>query len=653
MAEEAFSESLYADLDINEEIKRAVADMGFVKLTPIQEQAIPALLTGRDVIGQAQTGTGKTAAFGLPILQMVDPSVKSLQAVILCPTRELAVQATNEIRSFAKYMHNVKTLTVYGGQDISIQIRGLKGVQIIVGTPGRVMDHMRRHTIKMDSVKLVVLDEADEMLKMGFREDMEVILGAIEQEHQTCLFSATMPDEILKITGQFQNDPLYIKITKKELTIDRIAQYYYPVKQEYKTLALCRLIKYYNYNRSIIFCNTKGMVDELAAYLVNEGYAAAGLHGDLTQKQRDSVMGRFRSGSLSILIATDIAARGIDVDNVEAVFNYDIPLETEHYVHRIGRTGRSGKEGTSHTLCRSKDFRRIRDIEAVCHTKMEEKKIPGAGEIKKARELKVLNNILEVYKAQCAEAKEAAQAAALQNEVEGYVDTTTPSTAIDKMVKVLRVFCEKNEIDVEKFAASFLIKELGSLSASDGEEEPEINLADKPKHDRRSRASRFSGSDMLEYSEGGRSGRGGRGEGRGDRNGGRGDGRKDGRSERKDGRGDRRSEGRGDRGGMRDSRREDRGVGRGSKEADGRRSRGDAIRDDKRGFRRDRDGENLGRRQRRNADSDTSRLTKDARKSIKEKNREQSRRELKKAVKDVRLDGSSYNKDKRRKIMDK
>ncbi|MCQ2493541.1 MAG: DEAD/DEAH box helicase [Lachnospiraceae bacterium] len=650
MAEEAFSESLYADLDISEEIKRAVADMGFVKLTPIQEQAIPALLTGRDVIGQAQTGTGKTAAFGLPILQMVDPNVKSLQAVVLCPTRELAVQATNEIRNFAKYMHNVKTLSVYGGQDISVQIRGLKGVQIIVGTPGRVMDHMRRHTIKMDTVKLVVLDEADEMLKMGFREDMEVILGAIEQEHQTCLFSATMPDEILRITGQFQNDPLYIKITKKELTIDRIEQYYYPVKQEYKTLALCRLIRFYNYNRSIIFCNTKGMVDELAAYLTNEGYAAAGLHGDLTQKQRDSVMGRFRSGSLSILIATDIAARGIDVDNVEAVFNYDIPLETEHYVHRIGRTGRSGKEGTSHTLCRSKDFRKIREIEAVCHTKMEEKKIPGAGEIKKARELKVLNNILEIYNEQRAKAEAAAKEAAEQNAAEGYVDTTAPSTAIDKMIKVLRVFCEKNDITLEKFAAAALLKELDGITSNDGEEEPEINLADKPKSDRRSRGSRFSGSDMLEYSEGGR--RGGRnrrdgsdeGRGRGDRRG-RGEGT-DGRRGRGDGN-DAGRNGRGDRKG-----------------------RGDSEREERRGFKRDRDGEKTKRHsdnreerrsksfgdsegRSRRGDKDTSRLSNEARKSLKEKNREQSRRELKKAVKDVRLDGSSYNKDKRRKIMDK
>ena len=632
MAEEAFSESLYADLDISEEIKRAVADMGFVKLTPIQEQAIPALLTGRDVIGQAQTGTGKTAAFGLPILQMVDPSVKSLQAVVLCPTRELAVQATNEIRNFAKYMHNVKTLTVYGGQDISIQIRGLKGVQIIVGTPGRVMDHMRRHTIKMDTVKMVVLDEADEMLKMGFREDMEVILGAIEQEHQTCLFSATMPDEILKITGQFQNDPLYIKITKKELTIDRIAQYYYPIKQEYKTLALCRLIKYYNYNRSIVFCNTKGMVDELAAYLTNEGYAAAGLHGDLTQKQRDSVMGRFRSGSLSILIATDIAARGIDVDNVEAVFNYDIPLETEHYVHRIGRTGRSGKEGTSHTLCRSKDFRKIREIEATCHTKMEEKKIPAAGEIKKARELKVLNSVLDLYKEQVAENEAAKLEARLNNENEGYVDTTIQSTAIDKMIKVIKVFCEKNELAVEQFAAAFLLKELGSIQASE-EDETDINIADKPKHDRRSRGSRFSGSNMLEYDGGGR-------------------------KLREESRRNR------DEGGRN---REDGSRNRG----EGRRDRGDKNREERRGFRPKRDGEQGKRRNdkqeerysknngvsegrgRKGVDRDTSKLGGDARKNIKAKNREQSRRELKKAVKDVRLDGSSYNKDKRRKVLDK
>ena len=448
MAEQAFSEFTFQELEINSDLKRAVADLEFEYMTPIQAQAIPVLLTGRDVIGQAQTGTGKTAAFGLPVLEKIDPKSKNLQAVILCPTRELAVQAANELRCFTKYMHDVKVLPVYGGQDISRQIRGLKGVQVIVGTPGRVMDHMRRHTIRMDQVATVVLDEADEMLNMGFREDMEVILGAITHPHQTCLFSATMPKEILDLTDQYQDDPILIKITKKELTIDRIRQYYYPIKHEFKTLALIRLLKFHQYGKCMVFCNTKNMVDELSAELQREGYPADCLHGDLTQKQRDSVMGRFRSGSVQILIATDIAARGIDVDDVEAVFNYDIPQESEYYVHRIGRTGRAGREGTSHTLCRSKDFRKLRDIELICHTTMEERRIPDAGDIRVQQEQSALDSILQILN-------------------EGHSGSLIP---------MIQKYCEEQGILPEAFAAACLKKELGDVEADN---EIEVNLPDK------------------------------------------------------------------------------------------------------------------------------------------------------------------------------
>lgn len=397
MAGEAFSEKRFEELDLNKEIKKGLEKCGFDFMTPIQAAAIPALLTGRDVIGQAQTGTGKTAAFGLPLLHMVDPYNKNLQAIVLCPTRELAMQVASEIRNFTTYMHNVKLLAVYGGQDISKQIVGLKGVQIVVGTPGRVMDHMRRHTIKLDNVTMCVLDEADEMLKMGFREDMEVILGAIDHPHQTCLFSATMPQEILDITDRFQDDPEFIKITPRELTIDRIDQYYYAVKREYKTEAILRLLAYHQYEKSIIFCNTKAMTDSLASELKAAGYAVEALHGDLTQKQRDIVMNNFRSGASGVLIATDIAARGIDVDDVEAVFNYDIPQETEYYVHRIGRTGRAGRTGVSHTLCKSRDFRKLHEIEEVCHTKMEERKIPSSSVINEHKVSKVLENAMAAY----------------------------------------------------------------------------------------------------------------------------------------------------------------------------------------------------------------------------------------------------------------
>ena len=280
------------------------------------------------------------------------------------------------MRRFAKYTHGIKVLPVYGGQDISRQIKGLKGAQIIVGTPGRVMDHMRRHTLKMQDVSMVVLDEADEMLNMGFREDMEVILKEIPDGHQTALFSATMPKAILEITNQYQQDAVLVKVVEKELTIPLIKQYYYLVKQPYKADAVGRLLEYYGLTRSLIFCNTKKMVDELSKELQNRGYSAEGLHGDLTQNQRDSVMGRFRGGSLEILIATDVAARGIDIDDVEAVFNYDIPQDIEYYVHRIGRTGRAGREGMSFTFASNRELYKIREIERSCRTKMRNSPFP-------------------------------------------------------------------------------------------------------------------------------------------------------------------------------------------------------------------------------------------------------------------------------------
>mgnify|MGYP004612394729 CR=1 FL=1 len=385
----------YEDSGINPKILRAVSEMGYTQMTPIQEQAIPQLMEGKDVIGQAQTGTGKTAAFGIPMLQMVDPASRELQGMILCPTRELAIQAAEELHKFSKYMHGIRVVPIYGGQDISRQIKALKGgVQIIVGTPGRVMDHMRRHTIKLDSLKMVVLDEADEMLNMGFREDMEAILGEIPGEHQTALFSATMPQAILDITYKYQKDAVVVRITKQELTIPLVKQYYYVVKNIYKEEAISRLIDTYNLKRSIVFCNTKKMVDELAEHLKDRGYQAEGLHGDMTQKQRDFVMNRFKNGSLQVLIATDVAARGIDVDDLEAVFNYDVPQDTEYYVHRIGRTGRAGREGLAFTFAYGRDLYRIREIERVCKTKMTEQKLPKSAQVMDIK----LNKLLQAAK---------------------------------------------------------------------------------------------------------------------------------------------------------------------------------------------------------------------------------------------------------------
>lgn len=390
-------EMRYEDAGIDGRILRAVKELGFEHMTPIQEQTIPLFMTGRDIIGQAQTGTGKTAAFGIPILQKIDPADRSLQAVILCPTRELAMQAADELRKFARYMDSIKVLPVYGGQEIYKQIKNLKtGVQIVVGTPGRVMDHMRRHTLKFDKVHTVVLDEADEMLNMGFREDIETILKEMPDERQTGLFSATMPKPILDITKTYQRDAAYIKMTPKEVTIPLIKQAYYQVRKQDKEEVLCRLIDYYDPKRALIFCNTKRMVDELTEHLKGRGYEVEGLHGDLTQGQRDTVMNLFRSGKTNILIATDVAARGIDVSDVEAVYNFDVPEDIEYYVHRIGRTGRAGKTGRSFTLVVGREAYKIRDIERICHTKIKERKVPNAADITARKSEKILKEAYAV-----------------------------------------------------------------------------------------------------------------------------------------------------------------------------------------------------------------------------------------------------------------
>ncbi len=391
----------YEDAQIDERILRAVKELGYEQMTPIQEQAIPLFMTGQDMIGQAQTGTGKTAAFGIPILQKIDVNNRNLQAVILCPTRELAMQAAEELRKFSKYMHGIKVLPIYGGQDIVRQIKCLKGgAQIIVGTPGRVMDHMRRHTLKMENVHTVVLDEADEMLNMGFREDIETILKQMPEVRQTGLFSATMPGPILELTKTYQKNAVYVKMTPEEVTIPLIKQAYYQVRRQDKEEVLCRLIDYYDPKRALIFCNTKRMVDELTEHLKERGYEAEGLHGDLSQHQRDTVMNLFRSGRAGILIATDVAARGIDVNDVEAVYNYDVPEDIEYYVHRIGRTGRAGKTGRSFTLVSGREAYKIRDIERVCHTRIKERKIPSAADITSRKAAKILKEAVRVTEQQ-------------------------------------------------------------------------------------------------------------------------------------------------------------------------------------------------------------------------------------------------------------
>ena len=376
----------FEDMNISNEICRAVLDMGFEEATPIQSQAIPVILEGKDIIGQSQTGTGKTAAFGIPLLERINPEDRRLQALILCPTRELAIQVSEEFRKLRKYKDNIRVLPIYGGQPIDRQIAALrKGTQVVIGTPGRVMDHMRRRTIKAETVQMMVLDEADEMLDMGFREDIETILVKIPEEHQTLLFSATLSPEILDITKRFQKNPEFIKIVRKELTVPNIEQYYFDVKEKTKLDALCRIIDVYDPKLAMVFCNTKKLVYDLVEMLQGRGYFAEGLHGDLKQAQRDKVMQKFRNGTIEILVATDVAARGIDVDDIDVVFNYDVPQDEEYYVHRIGRTGRAGKAGKAFTFCVGKEIYKLRDIMRYTKTKIQQQKLPTLSDVEEMK----------------------------------------------------------------------------------------------------------------------------------------------------------------------------------------------------------------------------------------------------------------------------
>lgn len=365
---------------------QAIADMGFTLATPIQSQAIPLAIQGLDVLGQAQTGTGKTAAFGIPIVEAIDSNSRETQALVLCPTRELAAQIAEEIKKIAKYEPNLNVVAIYGGDSYERQLRELKrGAQVVIGTPGRVIDHLERGTLKTDAIRIAVLDEADEMLNMGFLEDMEKILGGLPEDRQTMLFSATMPKPILELTKKFLHEPAHVKIERTTLTASSIAQYYFTVKSNQKVELMARLIEKYDVKLAITFCNTKRMVDELVAELHVKGVQAEGLHGDMSQSQRTSVMSRFRNGITHILVATDVAARGIDVNDVDAVFNYDIPNDIEQYVHRIGRTGRAGKTGISFSFITPRELGKLREIERFTKSRVEKGEIPMPQEIVQLR----------------------------------------------------------------------------------------------------------------------------------------------------------------------------------------------------------------------------------------------------------------------------
>lgn len=375
---------LFNELNLPEEILRAVEDMGFSEATEIQSKAIPVMLEGKDLVGKSNTGTGKTAAFGIPAAVSVTRGGKNgVEVLILCPTRELAMQACKEIEKFSAYMPWVKPCAVYGGAAMDKQIFELRrGANIVVGTPGRVMDHIGRKTLKLENLRTIVLDEADEMLNMGFREDIETILSFVPEERQTVLFSATMPPPIMAITKEYQNDPVVIKVESKARTVDTIEQKYFEVPMGRKTDALKLLLIAYEPKLSMVFCNTKKMVDELTEALVSKGFKAAGLHGDMKQASRTQVLSAFKSGSINVLIATDVAARGIDVEGVDCVFNYDLPQDNEYYIHRIGRTGRAGKSGAAYTIISGrKQFYELKNIASFIKADIARAELPGRDEI--------------------------------------------------------------------------------------------------------------------------------------------------------------------------------------------------------------------------------------------------------------------------------
>ncbi len=377
---------LFADLGLSAEVLKAIHKLGFEQASPIQAGAIPILMSGGDVVGQSQTGSGKTAAFAIPAIEKVDPRRREVQVLILCPTRELAIQVSEEVHKLGLFKSGVHALPIYGGQSFERQLAGLRqGANIVIGTPGRVMDHMRRGTLKLEGVRIAVLDEVDVMLNMGFREDIEIILQAAPLERQTVFFSATIPRPIQQLIEKYSRDAQQVRIEQKALTVPTVEQIYYETPRDRKIELLTRLIDIHDLKLGIIFCNTKRMVDELVEHLNTQGYSADRLHGDMNQVQRDRVMNKFRKSGLEFLVATDVAARGIDVDDVQVVFNYDLPYDVEDYLHRIGRTGRAGRSGRAISFVAGREVFQIQNIERFTKVRIQRGKPPTAGQVEEAR----------------------------------------------------------------------------------------------------------------------------------------------------------------------------------------------------------------------------------------------------------------------------
>ena len=374
----------FSDLNLSSELLQAIDDMGFENPSEVQEATIPLILEGCDVLAQAQTGTGKTASFGIPMIEGMEENADDLQGLVLVPTRELARQVSEELKKLAKYKKFINIVPIYGGADMGKQLRDLKkGASIVVGTPGRVMDHMKRKTIRLDGLKFLTFDEADEMFDMGFRDDMKTIIEKTNSDRQTLFFSATFDNDIKEFSRLYQVDPEKVIIEKKELTAEKIEQFYLELNRNMKTEILNRLILIHKPKKSIIFCNTKRMVEALEVEIAQRGYKVDSLHGDMRQSSRDNVMKKFRKGTIDVLIATDVAARGLDVSDIDLVFNYDLPQQAEYYVHRIGRTARAGKKGASFTFVTSRDYPKFREIEKYANIKMEKMKLPTKADVER------------------------------------------------------------------------------------------------------------------------------------------------------------------------------------------------------------------------------------------------------------------------------
>ncbi len=391
---------LFSELGLSSDLLKAIDKLGYEQAAPIQAAAIPVLLEGKDVVGQSQTGSGKTVAFAAPAIQKVDVEQRTTQVLILCPTRELAVQVAEEVHKLALFRRGLHALPIYGGQSYDRQFLGLRqGAHVVIGTPGRVMDHMHRGTLRLNSVKMVVLDEADVMLNMGFRDDIEMILQATPSERQTVFFSATIPKPIQQLIAKYSRDPQSVRIEQKAMTVPTVEQVYYEVDRRFKVELLTRLIDIHDLKLGIIFCNTRRMVDDLVEHLNAQGYSADRLHGEMTQAMRDRVMNRFRKSALEFLVATDVAARGIDVENIEVVFNYDLPYDGEDYVHRIGRTGRQGRSGRAISFASGREVFEIRNIERYTNTRITRGHVPTLMEVEEARTNAVLDKVRATLKA--------------------------------------------------------------------------------------------------------------------------------------------------------------------------------------------------------------------------------------------------------------